>query len=77
MILNDKATRHTNEECLDTILDCIKDHVKHDASIFTKFVDILRDLNQQDLADAMISKYKGIIHYECNGIEGFKLVQFY
>ena len=62
--VRDKASRDTNEERLDFILDEIKDRVRHDASIFTKFVDILRDLNRKDLADKILSKYEGIIHYE-------------
>ena len=56
-----RACGDTTSERLDNILDEIKVHVIYDASIFTKFVDILRDLNRQDLADYIMSKYEGII----------------
>ena len=62
--VKDKACIDTNAERLDIILDEIKDLVKHDVSIFTIFVNILRNLNRQDLADIILSKYKGIIHNE-------------
>ena len=62
--VKDRSTRDTNADRLDIILDFIKDRVKYDVSIFTKFVDILKDLNRQDLADTITSKYKGITHYE-------------
>ena len=66
--LSDRTTRDTAVDLLDIILNEIKVHVKYDASIFTKFVDILRDLNRQDLADYIMSKYKGIIQIRnvCN-----------
>ena len=62
--VKDKETRETSSDRLDRILDDLKDHVKHNASIFTTFLDILRDdsLKQRDLADIIMSKYKGIIH---------------
>ena len=44
-------------ERLDTILDEIKDRVKYDTSILTKFVDILREeFYRNDLADKIMSK---------------------
>ena len=44
-------------ERLDTILDEIKDRVKHDTGILTKFVDILRrEFYRNDLADEIMSK---------------------
>ena len=63
-IVKDKNTRDTSTERLDYILDDLKDHVKHNASAFTIFLDVLRDdgLNRQDLADKIMSKYKGMIH---------------
>ena len=62
--VKDKETRETTSERLDRILDDIKDHVKHNAGTFTTFLDILRDdsLNRNDLADKIMSKYKGMIH---------------
>ena len=64
--VKDRQTRETSSDRLDHILDDIKDHVKHNASAFTTFLDILRDdrLNQKELADIIIAKYKGIIHYK-------------
>ena len=56
-IIKDKACRDTNMERLDTILDEIKDRVKHDTGILTKFVDILREeFYRNDLADKIMSK---------------------
>ena len=62
----DRESRETSSHRLDRILDDIKDRVKHNASVFTTFLDILRDdqLNRQDLADIIMAKYKGIIPYE-------------
>ena len=54
--VKDKVSRDTNEERLDTILDELKDRVKHNPGIFTKFLDILREkLNRNDLADEIMS----------------------
>ena len=63
--VKDKETRETTSDCLDRILDNLKDHVKHNASIFTTFLDILRDdsLKRHDLADKIMSKYKGMISF--------------
>ena len=62
--IKDKNTGETSSDRLDQILDDLKDHVKHNASIFAIFLDTLRDdsLNQHDLADKIMSKYKGMIH---------------
>ena len=55
--VKDPASRDTNEQRLETILDEIKDLVKHDASILTKFVNVLREkLHRYDLADKIMSK---------------------
>ena len=63
-IVKDKKTGDTSADRLDYILDDLRNHVKHNASTFTIFLDILRDdgLNRQDLADKIMSKYKGIRH---------------
>ena len=63
--VKDKKTGDTCSDRLDQILDDVKDHVKYNASTFTIFLDILRDdsLNRHDLADKIISKYKGMIHF--------------
>ena len=55
--VKDEACRDTNEKRRDIILDEVKDRVKHDAGILTKFVDILRKkLNRGDIADKIMSK---------------------
>ena len=62
--VRDKRTGDTSADRLDYILDDLKDHVKQNSSVFMIFLDILRDdsLNQQDLADKIMSKYKGMIY---------------
>ena len=64
-IVKDQKTRATSTERLDLILDDLKDHVKDNSNAFQIFLDILRNdsLNQQDLADKIISKYKGMIYF--------------
>ena len=55
--VKDKVNKDSIEDRLDIILDDIKDHVKYDASILTKFVKILREkVNRNDLADKIMSK---------------------
>ena len=63
-IVKDKKTGATGAERLDLILDDVKDHVNLNAEAFKIFLDILRDdsLNRHDLADIIMSKYKGTIH---------------
>ena len=63
-IVKDRKTGTTGTERLELILDDIKDHVKLDAKAFKIFLDILRDdsLNRHDLANKIMSKYKGTIH---------------
>ena len=63
-IVKDKKTGDTSTDRLDCILDDLKDHVKHNVSAFMIFIDILRhdSLNRQDLADKIMSKYKGMIY---------------
>ena len=59
--VKEKANRDTIEERLETILDDIKDHVKLDGGILTKFVDILREkIDQNDLADKIMATLKGL-----------------
>ena len=63
-IVKDKKTGDTSTDRLEYILDDLKDHIKHNANAFMIFLDILRDdsLNQQDLADKIMSKYEGMIY---------------
>ena len=63
--VKDKETRETTSDRLDRILHDLRDRVKHNASTFTTFLDILRDdsLKRHDLADKIMSKYKGMISF--------------
>ena len=55
--VKDEACRDTDEKRRDIILDEMKDRIKHDAGILTKFMDILRKkLNRGDIADEIKSK---------------------
>ena len=62
--VRDKRTGDTSADRLDYILDDLKDHVKQNSSVFMIFLDTLRDdsLNQHDLADKIMLKYKGMIY---------------
>ena len=61
--VRDKASRDSNEECLEVILSDLSSRVKNDASIVMIFMDTLRvDLNQQDLADKVIQNWKKVSH---------------
>ena len=59
MRVRDKQTRDTSEERLETILDCLKSRIDHNADILKMFLVILRDLSQNDLADIIEAKYNG------------------
>ena len=55
--ITDRACRDTKKEHLETILFELKDRVKNDASVFTKFVDILREKFKRNvLADKLMSE---------------------
>ena len=54
--VRDSACNDTNKQRLETILNDIRNRVKYDAGILTKFVDILRQkLNRNDLANKIMS----------------------
>ena len=54
--VKDKVSRDTNEDRLETILDDIRDRVKHNPGTLTIFVEILREnLKRNDLADKIMS----------------------
>ena len=61
--MKDRECRDTKEERLEKILDCLKNRIEHNANIFKIFENILRNLSQDDLADIIVAKYKGI--YNC------------
>ena len=55
--VKDKVNKDSIEDRLDIILDDIKDQVKYDASILTKFVNVLREkINRNDIADKIMLK---------------------
>ena len=60
--VRDKKTGDSSEDRLELILDKIKDHVTHNANILTSFLDILKELTHQDLADIIVQKYKGMLY---------------
>ena len=57
--VRDNQTRDSKETRLEEILDCLKSRIEHNANILKIFVDILRQLSQNDLADNIVAKYKG------------------
>ena len=57
--VKDKQSRDTTKERLDLILEHIKDRINLDASIFKFFVETLRELSRNDLADLIMKKYEG------------------
>ena len=62
--IKDNRTRDSEEERRDTILDYVKDRIKHNADIFTTFLEVLKkDLNRDDLADKIMAKYKSKLNY--------------
>ena len=61
--IKDNRTRDSEEERRETILDYVKDRIKHNADIFTTFLEILKDLDRSDLADKIMAKYKSKLNY--------------
>ena len=57
--LRDKECSDTSKEHFEKILDCLKNRIEHNTDIFTSFWSILRNLNQVELADDIVAKYKG------------------
>ena len=57
--VKDRQSRDTTKEHLDLILEHIKDRINLDGSIFKLFVDTLRELSRNDLADLIMTKYEG------------------
>ena len=64
--VKDKATGDSSQERLDLILDTLKDQIKYNDNVivFKTFLYILKDdsLKRDELADIIISKYKGMIY---------------
>ena len=56
--VRDNRTRDSEEERRETILDCVKDRIKHNADIFNTFLDVLRDLGRADIADKLCQDIK-------------------
>ena len=64
--IRDRECGDTKEERLEKLLDDLKDRIKHDTSVFRAFFDVLKnDLSRKDLADKIMSKYKGICYVVC------------
>ena len=55
--VRDKETKDSIEDRLDMILDHLKDRVQNNADIFTKFLNVLRELSRNDLTDIIMAKY--------------------
>ena len=51
-------SRYSTVDCLRMILDYLKDHIRHDLNILMSFLDVLRDMDQDDLADVILTKYR-------------------
>ena len=56
--VKDKQCRDTSEERLENILDCLKNRIEDNANL-TIFLDILRNLSRDDIAESILAKYKG------------------
>ena len=63
--VRDKECRDTTEERLENILDDLKDQIKHDSSVFGTFLNVLNNISRDDLADIIITKYKGMYYVVC------------
>ena len=55
--VKDKDTRDSEEDRRDKILDYLTDRIEHDVNILTSFLSVLRELNRDDLADIIMTKY--------------------
>ena len=60
--VRDKNTGDTSKYRLEIILDDIKDRVSQNDNILTSFLNILKELTHQDLADTIVKKYKGMFY---------------
>ena len=58
--VREKKTGDSSEDHFELILDNIKDHITHNASILISFLNILNDLKCQDLAALIVKKCKGM-----------------
>ena len=61
--VRDNRTRDSEEERRATIFDNVKDRIKHNADIFTIFLDVLKDLGRADIADKIMAIYKSMLNY--------------
>ena len=61
--VRDNRTRDSEEERRETILDIVKDRIKHNADIFTTFMEVLKELGRADIADKIMAKYKSMLNY--------------
>ena len=61
--VKDNKTRDSEEERRDTILDYVKDRIKLNADILTTFLEVLKELDRDDIADEIMAKYKSMLNY--------------
>ena len=60
--VKDNETRYSKEERIEEILDDLRDRIKHDPNVLTKFLSTLKELDRNDLSVIIDKKYQGILH---------------
>ena len=60
--VRDGETRYSKEERIEEILDDLRDRIKYDPNVLTKFRCTLKELDRNDLAVIIDAKYQGILH---------------
>ena len=60
--VRDKETRDSKEERIEEILDDLRDRIKHDPNVLTKFLSTLKDIDRNDISVIIDKKYQGILH---------------
>ena len=60
--VRDKEARDSKEERIEEVLDDLRDRIKHDPNVLTKFLFTLKELERNDLALIIETKYQGILH---------------
>ena len=61
--VKDRDTRDSAEDRCDKILDYLTDRIEHDINIFTSFLSVLRELDRDDLADIIMTKYFRLVPF--------------
>ena len=60
--VRDGETRYSKEERIEEILDDLRDRIKHDPNVLTKFLSTLKELDRNDISVIIDKKYQGILH---------------